>query len=208
MTASPSGAREGLSPSPFERGGGRARQGARSPGPGPAEAARPTPRSGLEGAPSQQQEHGRQPARRPTEQPNPAHGGAGQNPAQGHDERIRFGTPAPLGAAEHQQRGTGAPSGFRQQVAPPAGGGNAGEARAQRERMQAAHGQPPRHNSTSRHNSGSKVARLPQLITARHTGSRKVEIRSNQKKRQRQGSINFSAVTPAAPRRENSGAAF
>ena len=46
VTAPPSGPREGLSPSPFERGGGRAIQGARSPEPGPAGAARATPRSG------------------------------------------------------------------------------------------------------------------------------------------------------------------
>ena len=146
VTAPPSGPREGLSPSPFERGGGRARQGAQSPEPGPAGAARATPRSAFEGAPSQQQQHGRQPARRPGEEPNPAHGGAGQTPPQGNEgglERQRFGTPAPLGAAEHQQRGTGAPSGFRQPVTPPPGGGATGEARGQRERMQSANGQPP-----------------------------------------------------------------
>ncbi len=145
VTAQPSREREGASPSPFERGGGRARPGARSPEPGgPAGAARPTPRSRFEGAPSQQQEHGQQqPVRRPTAEPNPGHGGAGQNSPQGNDERIRFGTPAPMGAAEHQQRESGAPSGLRQPVAPPAGGGNADEARARRERIQAAHGQPP-----------------------------------------------------------------
>jgi Family of unknown function (DUF6600) len=145
-TAAPSGPREGLSPSPFERGGGRARQGARSPEPGPAGAARATPRSAFEGAPSQQQEHGRQPARRPGEEPNPAHGGAGQVPPQGNQggfERQRFGTPPPLGAAEHRQPRGGPPSGVHQQVAPPAGGGNADEARAQRERMQGPHAQPP-----------------------------------------------------------------
>lgn len=145
-TVAPSGPREGLSPSPFERGGGRARQGAQSPEPGAAGAARATPRSAFEGAPSQQQEHGRQPARRPGEQPNPARGGAGQTPQQGNEgalERQRFGTPSPLGAAEHQQRGTGAPSGLRQPVTPPPGGGAAGEARGQRERMQSAKGQPP-----------------------------------------------------------------
>ena len=140
VTAPPSGPREGLSPSPFERGGGRAIQGARSPEPGPAGAPRATPRSGPA---SQQQQRDRQPVRRPTEQPNPARGEQGQISPQGHDERIRFGTPAPLGAAERQQRGNGAPSGFHQQVAPPAGGGNADEARARRERMQSAQGQPP-----------------------------------------------------------------
>ena len=146
VTAPPSGAREGLSPSPFARGQGRTGQGARSPEPGPAGAVRPTPRSGLEGAPPQQQQHGQQPVRRPTEQPNPAHGGAGQVSPQGNEggvERQRFGTPPPLGAAEHQQRGTGAPSGFRQPVTPPPGGAAAAEARAQRERMQGAHAQPP-----------------------------------------------------------------
>jgi hypothetical protein len=55
--------------------------------------------------------------------------------------------------------------------------------------------------------SSNEVARLPQPITARHTGSRKVERRDNQKKRHRQVSNNFVAITPAAPERENSGAA-
>jgi hypothetical protein len=65
-----------------------------------------------------------------------------------------------------------------------------------------------RHNSTrsrrssSSSSSGSKVARLPQPITARATGSRKVETRNNQKKRHRHGRNNFGAVTPAAPERE------
>jgi hypothetical protein len=145
VTAPPSGPREGLSPSPLERGGARARQGAKSPEPVPAGAARATPRSAFEGAPSQQPQHGRQPARRPGEQPNPARGRAGQTPPQGNDgglERQRFGTPAPLGAAEHQQRGTGAPTGARQPITPPPGGGQ-GEARGQRERTQSAYGQPP-----------------------------------------------------------------
>jgi hypothetical protein len=153
VTPRASGPREGVSPSPFEGGGGGARQGGRSPEPGPAGAARATPRSALENAPSQQQEHGRQPVRRPTAAPNPARGGAGQTPPQGNDERIRFGTPAPLGAAEHQQRGTGAPSGLRQPatappsglrqpVTAPPGGAATGEARNQRERMQNANGQP------------------------------------------------------------------
>src|SRR6478672_6870635 len=145
-TAAPPGPREGLSPSPFERGGGRARQGARSPEPGPAGAARATPRSGIESAPSQQQEHGRQPARRPGEEPNPARGGAGQTSPQGNKggvERQRVGTPPPQGAAERQQRGTGAPTGVRQPVTPPPGGGATDAARAQRERMQNANGQPP-----------------------------------------------------------------
>jgi hypothetical protein len=56
-----------------------------------------------------------------------------------------------------------------------------------------------RHNSTSSRSSGSKVARLPQPITARATDSPKVDRRDNQRKRQRQGRINFGAITPAAP---------
>ena len=150
ITPPPSGPREGLSPSPFERGRGRGKQGERSPEPGgaggPAGAARGTPPSAFEGAPSQQQEHGRQPARRPSEEPNPAQGGSGQIPPQGHErepQRQRFGTPPPTGAVEHGQHGGGPPSGFRQQVTPPSGGGPADEARAQRERMQGAHAQPP-----------------------------------------------------------------
>ena len=66
-----------------------------------------------------------------------------------------------------------------------------------------------RRPSTSASSSSSnEAARLPQSITARDTGSRKVERRDNQKKRHRQGSNNFGAITPAAPGRENSGAAF
>jgi hypothetical protein len=56
-----------------------------------------------------------------------------------------------------------------------------------------------RHNSASSRSSGRKVARLPQPITARGAGSRKVETRSNQKKRHGQGRNNFGAITPAAP---------
>jgi hypothetical protein len=68
-----------------------------------------------------------------------------------------------------------------------------------------------RHNSTRsrRRSSSSTVARLPQPITtAKATGSRKVETRDNQRKRHRHGRNNFGAITPAAPERENSGAAF
>jgi hypothetical protein len=150
ITPPPSGPREGASPSPFERGRGRGKQGERSPEPGaaggPAGAARATPPSGFEGAPSQQQEHGRQPARRPTQEPNPAQGGSGQISPQGHErgpERQRFGTPPPTGAGEHDQRGGGPPPGLRQPVTPPPGGGPAGEARGQREKMQGTYGQPP-----------------------------------------------------------------
>ena len=65
-----------------------------------------------------------------------------------------------------------------------------------------------RRPSTSASNSNSNEAsRLPQSITARDTGSRKVERRDNQKKLHRQVSNNFFAITPAAPERENSGAA-
>ena len=56
--------------------------------------------------------------------------------------------------------------------------------------------------------SNNEAARLRQPITARDTGRGKVERRDNQKKRHRQVSNNFGAITPAAPERENSGAAF
>ena len=58
-----------------------------------------------------------------------------------------------------------------------------------------------RHNSTRsrRRSSSSTVVRLPQPITARATGNRKVETRDNQKKRHRHGHNNFGAITPAAP---------
>jgi len=52
--------------------------------------------------------------------------------------------------------------------------------------------------------SNNEAARLRQPITVRDTGSRKVERRSNQKKRHRQVSNNFVAIRPAAPERENS----
>jgi hypothetical protein len=139
VTAPPSGPREGLSPSPFERGRGRGKAGERSPDPGPAGAPRVTPPSAFQSPP--QPEHGRPPTRQRGEEQGSGQGE--QNPPQGHDERIRFGTPAPMAAGEHGQRGTGAPSGFRQPVTPPPGGGATGEARGQRERMQDAHAQPP-----------------------------------------------------------------
>ena len=57
-----------------------------------------------------------------------------------------------------------------------------------------------RHNSrSSSGSSGSKVAHLQQPNTARDTGSRKAETRSNQKKRHHHGRNNFGAITPAAP---------
>jgi hypothetical protein len=149
-TAMPREGAERVSPPPFERGrtGGRG-QGERSPEPGaaggPAGAARATPRSAFESAPGQQQERGRQPARRPGEESNRAQGGLEQIPPQERErvpERQRFGTPAPMGSGEREQRGGGQP-GFRQPVTPPPGGGPAGEARGQRERMQNGYGQAP-----------------------------------------------------------------
>jgi hypothetical protein len=62
-----------------------------------------------------------------------------------------------------------------------------------------------RRNNTS---SSSEAARLPQPITARDKGSRKVGRRKHQKRRHRHGRNNFGAIKPAAPERENSGAAF
>ena len=57
-------------------------------------------------------------------------------------------------------------------------------------------------NNNNSSSSSSEAARLPQPITARDTGSRKVERRDNQKKRHRQVSNNFVAITAAAPERE------
>ena len=145
ITPLPSGAREGLSPSPFERGRGRGKQGEQSPEPGgaggPSGAARATPPSTFQSSPKP--EHGRSPGPPPREEPGAGQGGPEQNPPQGHDQRIRFGTPPPTGAVEHGQPGGGPPAGFHQQVAPPSGGGPSDEARAQRERMQGARAQPP-----------------------------------------------------------------
>jgi Family of unknown function (DUF6600) len=148
VTAPPSGPREGLSPSPFERGKGRGKLEEQSPEPGagggPGGAARGTPPR-LEGAPQPQQQ-GRPPARKLGEEPSPGQGGQRQIPPQGRDQgpqRQRFGTPPPTGTGERDQRGGGPPSGFRQPVTPPPGGGATGEARGQRERMQGAYGQPP-----------------------------------------------------------------
>jgi len=58
------------------------------------------------------------------------------------------------------------------------------------------------HRPSTSSSSSNEVARLPQPITAKGTGSRKVETRDNQKKRRRQGRINFGATTPAALERE------
>ena len=54
-------------------------------------------------------------------------------------------------------------------------------------------------NSASSRSNGSRVARLPQPIAARHKDSRKAGGRGNQKKRHSHGHNNFGAVTPAAP---------
>ena len=147
ITPPRSGPREGVSPSEFERGRGRGQQGERSPEPGaaggPTGAARATPRSGFEGAPPQQQERGRQPARQSGEEPNRPQGGSEQIPPQERErepQRQRFGTPAPMGGAEREQR-SGAPPGVRQPVTQPDAGGPAGEARGQRERVPGAYGQ-------------------------------------------------------------------
>jgi hypothetical protein len=144
VTPPPSRLNENLSPLP-ERGRGRGKPGERSPGPGAAGgqsgATKVTPPSSFQGAPSQP-ERGR-PARRPGEEPGSGQGTPEQNPSQGRDQRIRFGTPAPMAAGEQGQRGGGQPSGFRQPVTAPGGGGSANEARSQIERMQSAHAQPP-----------------------------------------------------------------
>jgi hypothetical protein len=144
----PAGPREGGSPALQERGAGRGQPGERPPRPsgagGPAEAGKPTPKSAIEGAPSQRQEQRRQPARRPAEEQRPRQSEPPQNPPQSPDQPIRFGTPAPMGAAERgQPRGVAQQPGPRQQFAPAAGGGQSDEARVQRERMQGARGQPP-----------------------------------------------------------------
>ena len=56
-----------------------------------------------------------------------------------------------------------------------------------------------RHNSTSSRSGSSRVARLPQLITARATGSRKVENKKQKNQHPRRGHNNFGPITPAAP---------
>jgi hypothetical protein len=140
--------REGLSPSPFEGGRGRGPTGERSARPGgagePAAAGRAAQSPASDGAPSQQQEQRRQPARRPGEEPNAARGGSEQTPPQGNEQApqpLRFGTPAPMGMGERGQPRGGPPAGSHQQGTHPADSGPADEARAQRERMQGAHAQ-------------------------------------------------------------------
>ena len=56
-----------------------------------------------------------------------------------------------------------------------------------------------RHNSASSRSSGRKVARLPQPIKARPTGSRKLENKKQKNQHPRRGHNNFGAITPAAP---------
>src|SRR4029453_8761366 len=148
ITARPAGPREGVSPLPQEGGRGRGPAGERPPRPGgaggPAGVGRATPPSAFQSAP--QPEHGRQPVRRPGEEQGQRQSEPPQNSPQGQPEPMRFGTPAPrapMGAAERGQPRGGPPAGLHQQVAPPAGGGQADEARAQRDRMQGARGQPP-----------------------------------------------------------------
>ena len=69
--------------------------------------------------------------------------GASPSPFERGPQRQRFGTPPSTGAGEHEQRDGGPPSGFRQPVTPPGGGGPADEARGQKERTQGVRSQPP-----------------------------------------------------------------
>jgi hypothetical protein len=147
MTSPQPGPREGLSPSQLEPGRGRGKPAERSPEPGvpgrPTGATGEPPPSAFQGAPPEP-EHGRQPGRRPSEASTPGQGGPGQIPPQGRGrgpETEQFGA-QPGGAAERGQRGGGPPSGFRQPVTPPAGGGPAGESAAQKGRGQGFQGQP------------------------------------------------------------------
>jgi len=142
-TAMPREGAERVSPPPFERGRGPGNQGERAQEPGAVGgSAGAAPRSPFGSAPAQQQEHGRQPARRPGEEQGPRQSEPGQNPPQSPDQRIRFGTPAPMGGAEREQR-SGAPPSFRQSVTQPPGGEPAGQARRQRESVQGPYGRPP-----------------------------------------------------------------
>ena len=126
--------REGLSPAPFEprqrprqtrRAISRTRCGRCSSWSRESYAAVSFP-----GCTTSPARRGRPPARRPGEEPNAGQGAPGQIPPQNRErgpERQRFGTPAPMGAGEHGQRA----------------GGPSDQARGQKERMQAVHGQPP-----------------------------------------------------------------
>ena len=141
--------------------------------------------------------------RRPGEEPNPAQGGPGQIPPQGRErgpERQRFGTPPPMGAGEHGQRGGGPPTWISSTGDAAARWRSCRVKRAaQAKECRALMVSRLRRNSTS---SSSEVARLPQRITARPTDSRKVERENRKKKRHRHGHNNFGAITPAAPERK------
>jgi hypothetical protein len=65
-----------------------------------------------------------------------------------------------------------------------------------------------RRNSASSRSSDSKVARLPQPITARHKDSRKAGKIDNQKKRHSHGHNNFGANNTSGSGTRNSGAAL
>ena len=56
-----------------------------------------------------------------------------------------------------------------------------------------------RHNSASSRSSGRKVARPPQPIKAKPTGSRKLENKKQKNQPPCRGHNNFGAITPAAP---------
>ena len=143
ITPPSSGPHEGVSPAPFDRGKGRGKSGDRSAEPrgggSPARAAKATPPSSFQGSP-QQPERGRSPARRPREEPGSGQGESEQSPPQTPDQRIKFGTPAPMAAGEQGQR-TGRQPPVRQPATPPPSGGPADRAGTQREKMQGAQGQ-------------------------------------------------------------------
>jgi hypothetical protein len=144
VTPPASGLRESLSPAPSERGKGRGKPGERS-----SEAAAPGGQPGATKA-TTPPEHARSQGRGPHKEPGAGPGESEQNPPQSPDQRIRFGTPAPMGAGERGQRGGGQPSGFRQPVTPPPGGGAADEARAQREKVHGAPGQTQQQGASDR----------------------------------------------------------
>lgn len=144
LTPPTAGPREGLSPAPFERGRGRGKPVEQSPGPaGSIESNRAvtTPPPSAGGPPSP--ERGRAQGRRPGGQPQPGQGESGPNQPQGREQRMRFGTPAPMGTGEREPRGAGRPSGFNQPVSPQTGAAAAEEGRIQRERAQGVHAPPP-----------------------------------------------------------------
>jgi hypothetical protein len=126
-----------VAPSPSEPGRGRGKTGERSPEPGAGGG-----QAGAEKAVPLRPEYGRSPARRPGEEQGSGRDESERKPPQGHDQRIRFGTPAPMAAGEHRQRDGGQPSGFRQPPTQAGGERPADEARGQREKMQGAHAQP------------------------------------------------------------------